>query len=69
MSEALNKSIPVKSLAKIMIPVPKINPLWSACLHCTNVNNILEIWHEKLEFEEPINLQQGMYFLVAFMYS
>ncbi len=63
------KSTPVESSAKITIPPPKTNPPWSACLHCTNVHDIPVTWREEVESEEPIDLQQGMYLLAAFMYS
>ncbi len=50
------KSTPVECLAKITIPLPKTNPPWSAYLHCTNVYDIPETWHEKVESKEPIDL-------------
>lgn len=52
-----------------MILLLKTNPPCSTCLYYTNINDILETWHEEVKFEEPIDLQQGIYLLAALMYS
>lgn len=63
------KSNPAERSTTITISFSKKKLQWSACRHCTNVDNITKTWREKVKCEEPINLQEGMYLLMAFTFS